>query len=156
MYFIIIILVVALDQLTKYLIKTNLDLNSTIPLLDGIFHITYIQNSGAAFSMFQNKTGFLIAMQLIVITIVLVYLIKRQKKEHWCLLVSLSLIAAGGIGNLIDRAMNGYVVDFLDFRFWPIFNVADISVCVGCGLLVLYMFFIEPKRNKEKENGKRS
>lgn len=156
MYFIIIVFVVALDQLTKYLIKTNLDLNSTIPLLDGIFHITYIQNSGAAFSMFQNKTGFLIAMQLIVITIVLVYLIKRQKKEHWCLLVSLSLIAAGGIGNLIDRAMNGYVVDFLDFRFWPIFNVADISVCVGCGLLVLYMFFIEPKRNKEKENGKRS
>jgi len=150
LYFIIIVFVVALDQLTKYLIKTNLDLNSTIPLLDGIFHITYIQNSGAAFSMFQNKTGFLIAMQLIVITIVLVYLIKRQKKEHWCLLVSLSLIAAGGIGNLIDRAMNGYVVDFLDFRFWPIFNVADISVCVGCGLLVLYMFFIEPKGRRDK------
>ncbi|HYE69199.1 MAG TPA: signal peptidase II [Anaerovoracaceae bacterium] len=156
MYFIIIVFVVALDQLTKYLIKANLDLNSTIPLLDGIFHITYIQNSGAAFSMFQNKTGFLIAMQLTVITIVLVYLIKRQKKEHWCLLVSLSLIAAGGIGNLIDRAINGYVVDFLDFRFWPIFNVADISVCVGCGLLVVYMFFVEPKLNKEKENGKRS
>jgi len=156
LYFIIIVFVVALDQLTKYLIKANLDLNSTIPLLDGIFHITYIQNSGAAFSMFQNKTGFLIAMQLIVITIVLVYLIKRQKKEHWCLLVSLSLIAAGGIGNLIDRAMNGYVVDFLDFRFWPIFNVADIAVCVGCGLLVLYMFFVEPKRDKEKVNGKRS
>jgi len=156
LYFIIIVFVVALDQLTKYLIKANLDLNSTIPLLDGIFHITYIQNSGAAFSMFQNKTGFLIAMQLTVITIVLVYLIKRQKKEHWCLLVSLSLIAAGGIGNLIDRAINGYVVDFLDFRFWPIFNVADISVCVGCGLLVVYMFFVEPKLNKEKENGKRS
>lgn len=156
MYFIIIAFVVALDQLTKYLIKSNLDLDSTIPLLDGIFHITYIQNSGAAFSMFQNKTGFLIAMQLAVITVVLVYLIKRQKKEHWCLLLSLSLIAAGGMGNLIDRALNGYVVDFLDFRIWPIFNVADISVCVGCGLLVLYMFFVEPKLNKEKENGKRS
>ena len=156
MYFIIIAFVVAIDQLTKYLIYANLELNSTIPLLDGIFHITYIQNSGAAFSMFQNKTGFLIAMQLAVITVVLVYLIKRQKKEHWCLLLSLSLIAAGGMGNLIDRAMNGYVVDFLDFRIWPIFNVADISVCVGCGLLVLYMFFVEPKLSKEKGNGKRS
>jgi len=156
MYFIIIAFVVALDQLTKYLIQANLVLNSTIPLVDGIFHITYIQNSGAAFSMFQNKTGFLIAMQLAVITVVLVYLIKRQKKEHWSLLLSLSLIAAGGMGNLIDRAMNGYVVDFLDFRIWPIFNVADISVCVGCGLLVIYMFFVEPKLNKEKENGKRS
>jgi len=156
LYFIIIAFVVVIDQLTKYLIHTNLELNSTIPLLDGIFHITYIQNSGAAFSMFQNKTGFLIAMQLTVITVVLVYLIKRQKKEHWCLLLSLSLIAAGGIGNLIDRAMNGYVVDFLDLRIWPIFNVADISVCVGCGLLVLYMFFVEPKLSKEKGNGKRS
>jgi signal peptidase II len=150
MYFIIIAVVVVLDQLAKYLIRTNLVLDTSIPLIDGIFHITYIHNSGAAFSIFQNKTGFLIVMQLIVIAAVLVYLIKKQKKEHWCLLLSLSLIAAGGIGNLIDRAANGYVVDFLDFRFWPIFNVADISVCVGCGLLILYMFFIEPKRNRNK------
>lgn len=151
MYFIIIAIVIAFDQLTKYLIQANFELNSTIPLIDGIFHITYIHNSGAAFSLFQNKTGFLIAMQLIVISIVVIYLVKKQKKEHWCLLLSLSLIVAGGVGNLIDRAMNGYVVDFLDFRFWPIFNVADISVCVGCGLLVLYMFFIEPKRSRDKE-----
>lgn len=152
MYFIIIAFVVALDQLTKYLIQANLVLNSSIPLLDGIFHITYIHNSGAAFSMFQNKTGFLISMQLVVIAVVLVYLVKRKKKDHWSLLLSLSFIAAGGMGNLIDRAMNGYVVDFLDFRVWPIFNVADISVCVGCGLLVIYMFFIEPKRSREEKH----
>lgn len=150
MYFIIIAAVVALDQFAKYMIRTNMALDSSIPLIDGVFHITYIHNSGAAFSIFQNKTGFLIAMQLIVIAVVLVYLIKKQKKEHWCLLLSLSLIAAGGIGNLVDRAANGYVVDFLDFRFWPIFNVADISVCTGCGLLILYMFFIEPKGHRSK------
>lgn len=125
-----------------------MDLNGTVPVIDGIFHITYIHNYGAAFSLFQNKTVFLILMQLIVIAAVLVYLIKKQKKEHWALLLSLSLIAAGGMGNLIDRAVKGYVVDFLDLRIWPIFNVADISVCVGCGLLVLYMFFFEPKRNR--------
>lgn len=151
MYFIIIALVVIVDQLAKYLIRTNLVLDSSVPLIDGVFHITYIHNAGAAFSIFQNKTGFLIAMQLIVIAFVMVYLIRKQKKEHWCLLLSLSLIAAGGIGNLIDRAMNGYVVDFLDFRVWPIFNVADISVCVGCGLLILYMFFIEPKKGRGKK-----
>lgn len=151
MYFIIIAIVVVLDQLTKYLIKANFELNSSIPLIDGIFHITYIHNSGAAFSLFQNKTVFLITMQLTVITIIVGYLVKKRKKEHWVLLISLSLIAAGGIGNLIDRAAYGYVVDFLDFRFWPIFNVADISVCVGCGLLVLYLFFIEPKREKGKK-----
>ena len=148
MYFIIIALVVAFDQLTKYLIKANMELESTIPLLDGVFHITYIQNYGAAFSILQNKTEFLIIMQLVVIAAVLFYLLKRRKQEHWGLLLSLSLIAAGGIGNLIDRAVNGYVIDFLDFRIWPIFNVADISVCVGCGLLVLYVFLIEPKRSK--------
>ena len=151
MYFIIIALVVALDQLTKYLIHSNMDLNSTIPLIDGIFHITYIHNYGAAFSLFQNKTEFLIIMQLIIIAVVLVYLFKKQKKEHWALLLSLSLIAAGGIGNLIDRAVNGYVVDFLDLRVWPIFNAADISVCVGCGLLVLYMFILEPKRSRSEK-----
>lgn len=148
MYFIIIAFVVVFDQLTKYLIQANLELNSTLPIIDGIFHITYIQNRGAAFSLFQDKTEFLIAMQLIVIAIVLIYLVKKQKKEHWSLLISISLIAAGGIGNLMDRAMNGYVVDFLDIRIWPIFNVADISVCAGCGLLILYMFLIEPKKKK--------
>lgn len=151
MYFIIIVFTVALDQLTKYLIRTNMELNSSIPLVDEIFHITYIHNSGAAFSILQNKTGLLIAMQLVVIAAVLVYLIKRYRKDHWCLLLSLSFIVAGGLGNLIDRAVNGYVVDFLDFRFWPIFNVADISVCTGCGLIVVYMFFIESKRNKKPD-----
>ncbi len=151
MYFIIIAAVVALDQLTKYLIQANMELNQTVPLIDGIFHITYIHNTGAAFSLFQNKTGFLIAMQLAVIVVVMVYLVKKRREEHGFLLLSLSLIAAGGMGNLIDRAVNGYVVDFLDWRIWPIFNVADISVCVGCGFLVLYVFYIEPKRARKKK-----
>lgn len=138
----------ALDQLTKYLIRSGMELNNSVPVIDGILHLTYIQNTGAAFSILQNKTIFLVILQIIVIAIVLGVLIKRRKKDHWCLLLSLSLIVAGGLGNLIDRGINGYVVDFLDIRVWPIFNVADISVCVGCGLLVIYMLFIETKRNK--------
>lgn len=149
MYFIIIAAVVALDQLTKYLIRANMELDSSVPVIDGIFHITYIHNSGAAFSMFQGKTEFLIAIQVVVIVAVLAYLIKRRRKDHWCLLLALSLIVAGGLGNLIDRAASGYVVDFLDFRVWPVFNAADISVCTGCGLLALYVLVIEPRR-KEK------
>ncbi len=147
MYFIIIAFTVALDQLTKYLIRANMELGSSIPLIDGIFHITYIHNSGAAFSTFQNKTAFLIVMQVVVIAAVLIYLVKKRRKEHWCLLFSLSLIAAGGIGNLIDRAVNGYVVDFFDFRVWPVFNVADMSVCIGCGLLAIYVLLIERRRH---------
>jgi lipoprotein signal peptidase len=149
MYFIIIALIIALDQFTKYIIRVSIELNQSVPVIDGIFHITYIHNSGAAFSIFENKTLFLVVMQLIVITVALIFLIMKQKQEHWCLLLSVSMIAAGGIGNMIDRIINGYVVDFFDFRIWPIFNIADISVCIGCGLLIIYMFFIEPKRTKE-------
>lgn len=151
MYFFIIAVVVGLDQLTKYLIRANMELDSSISVVDGIFHITYIHNSGAAFSLFQGKTEFLIAMQVVVIAAVLVYLVKRRRKDHGCLLLALSLIVAGGLGNLIDRAANGYVVDFLDFRFWPVFNAADISVCTGCGLLVIYMLFIESRRNEKPD-----
>ena len=152
MYFIIIAIVIAADQVTKYLIQSNMNLNESIPLLDGIFHITYIHNYGAAFSSFQNKTAFLITVQCVVILAVLAYLIKKRKTEHPALPWSLALIVSGGAGNLIDRMVHGYVVDFLDFRIWPIFNVSDIAVCVGCGLLILYVLILEPRKNK---NGKR-
>lgn len=150
MYFIIIAFILIADQGIKYLIQTTMELNQSIPLMDGIFHITYIHNYGAAFSILQNKTVFLIAVQVIVISGILLYLIKKRKTEHPMLLLSLAMIVAGGLGNLIDRAVNGYVVDFLDLRIWPIFNIADISVCVGCGLMVLYVLIIEPKRSRSK------
>lgn len=150
MYFIIIALVVLFDQLTKYQIQVNMGLNTSIPLIDGIFHFTYIQNHGAAFSLFTGKTEFLLTIQLIVIASILIYLINIRRKGHKVMMLSLSLIVAGGVGNLIDRVANGYVVDFLDFRFWPIFNVADISVCLGCGLLIIFGLLIEPKLNRQK------
>ncbi len=151
MYLILIAIVVVFDQITKRLILTNMDVNNSIAIWDGIFHITYIQNRGAAFSILQEKTSFLIIMQIIVILVIGAYIIKKRKSEGKVLLYGLSLIMAGGFGNLTDRIVYGYVVDFLDFRIWPIFNVADISVCVGCGLLVLYVFILETK-NKKKLN----
>ena len=151
MYFIIIALILVADQLVKYLVQSAMELNQSIPLIDGIFHITYIHNYGAAFSILQNKTVFLIIIQVVVITGILIYLIKKRNTEHSIMLLSLSLIVAGGFGNLIDRILKGYVVDFLDLRVWPIFNVADISVCVGCGLMVLYVLFIEPKLSRSKK-----
>ncbi len=150
MYFVIIVLIIALDQLMKALIRFHMDLNTTIPLIDGIFHVTYIHNYGAAFSLFENKTFFLIGMQLIVIGAMIIFLAKKHKKENWSFLLSLSMIVAGGLGNLIDRIRFGYVVDFLDFKVWPIFNVADIAVCTGCGLLILYILWLEPKSKKTK------
>ena len=151
MYFIIIAFIIILDQYIKYSIQANIALNHSIPIIEDIFHITYIQNSGAAFSILQNQTKFLIIVPLIVTILVIGYIILRRKIDHWTILLSMSFIAAGGIGNLIDRISYGYVVDFFDFRVFPIFNVADISVCIGCGLLLFYMFFVEPRTTKKRK-----
>lgn len=151
MYYIIIIVAVMLDQIAKFMIRSNMDLHQNIPIIDGIFHITYIQNTGAAFSMFSGHTGMLAFVTVIITVGILVYLFKLRGKGHWALMLSLSLIVSGGVGNIIDRISLEYVVDFLDLRIWPIFNLADIYVCCGCGFLMIYVFFIEPKLNAQKE-----
>ena len=92
-------------------------------------------------------------LPLIVILAALIYIFKKRKEAHPLLLLSLAFVAGGGLGNVVDRAVLGYVVDYFDFRVFPIFNIADIFVCVGCGLLVIYMLFIDGKGLKEEKNG---
>ncbi|MBQ5797737.1 MAG: signal peptidase II [Firmicutes bacterium] len=146
-----ILALIGLDWLTKYWIQTSMALNDTIPVIDGIFHITYIHNYGAAFSILQGKQSFLLIVTGIAMTAILAYMVIGQikKKAAPMELWSLALILAGGIGNFIDRVRFGYVVDFFDFRIWPIFNVADIAVCCGCGLLVFYVLIWEPRMQKK-------
>ena len=151
MFYIIIILIVIGDQLTKGLIQQSMVLNQSIPVWDGIFSITYIHNTGAAFSMLAGKTQVLALFQVIIIGVILGYYILKGRKSHPQLRISLAMIVAGGIGNLIDRLTLGYVVDFLDFHFWPIFNVADIGVSTGCVLLAGYVFFIEGKEKSGRQ-----
>ena len=155
MYYLIILAVLALDQITKILIDTNLVKGDSIPVIENIFHITYVQNTGAAFSMLQGERVFLIAFPAVVMAVMFLFLIFKCKKEHWTLKLALALIISGGVGNLIDRAVRGFVVDFFDFRVWPVFNVADIAVCVGCGLLILNVLFFDKKDKKEKADGKK-
>ena len=151
MFYILIILIVIGDQLTKGLIQQSMVLNQSIPVWDGIFSITYIHNTGAAFSMLAGKTQVLALFQVIIIGVILGYYILKGRKSHPLLRISLAMIVAGGIGNLIDRLTLGYVVDFLDFHFWPIFNVADIGVSAGCVLLAGYVFFIEGKEKSGRQ-----
>lgn len=151
MFYIIIILIVIGDQLTKGLIQQSMVLNQSIPVWDGIFSITYIHNTGAAFSMLAGKTQVLALFQVIIIGVILGYYILKGRKSHPLLRISLAMIVAGGIGNLIDRLTLGYVVDFLDFHFWLIFNVADIGVSAGCVLLAGYVFFIEGKEKSGRQ-----
>jgi len=149
MYYIIIILLVGIDQAIKYAIRANMTLRETIPIIEGVFHLTYIQNTGAAFGILQGQTAFLIALPAVLVVAILIYLHKKTNGSHVTLPLSLALICGGGIGNLIDRVAFGAVIDFIDFRIFPIFNAADIFVCVGCGLLILHMIFFDKPKSVE-------
>ena len=151
MYYALIIFVVLSDQITKYWIMNHMELNSSLAMISPIFNLTYVHNYGAAFSILQNQKWFFVMITSIITIALLVVLIWKRHQYNKTLLFSFSLIIGGGIGNLLDRVMRGYVVDFFDFKVWPIFNVADISVVCGTLLLAFYVFMIEPKLVKEKK-----
>lgn len=131
-------------------------LHESIPVINHVFHITYIQNTGAAFSLMEGFRLLLILLPAVLILAAMVYMFVKRKTSHPMLLLSLAFICGGGLGNVIDRAVLGYVVDYLDFRVFPIFNVADIFVCLGCGLLVIYLLFLDGKASEKNKNDKRN
>lgn len=145
--------VVALDQWTKALTVANIPLHTRIPFWDGLFHFTYVQNTGAAFSSFLGQQ-WLFALIFAAFTAALVYELKKNTMgfrpfERWCI----TAIWAGGLGNMIDRVRLGYVVDMIEVEFmrFAVFNVADCAVCVGAALLVIYAFFFDEDSRKKKE-----
>ncbi len=121
---------IVFDQLTKFLIRFFMEKGQSIVLIPNILHITYVQNTGIAFGLFQNSTSLLIWFSVIVIGIIL-YLYDKIN------FIPRALIVAGIIGNLIDRIFLRFVVDFIDFRIWPAFNVADSCLTVGVALLII-------------------
>lgn len=151
-YFLIIAAVIVIDQIIKLAVVNQMALYESIPVLQDIFHITYIQNTGAAFSMMSGMRSFLILLPLVMVAAAVIYMFINRKTGHPVMLTAVALVAGGGIGNLIDRIWLGYVVDYLDFRVFPIFNAADICVCVGCGLLILYILFIDGKQDGKRNN----
>ncbi len=129
------VFIVIFDQLTKYLISKTMELNQTIPIIKNIFHLTYLHNFGAGFSIFQGQRSLFILIALLVIGIIIYYYSKLPKKTPFY--ISIALILAGTIGNLIDRLFLGYVIDFLDFRIWPAFNIADSALTIGAIILII-------------------
>lgn len=127
---------IAFDQGTKFLVRQEMELGQSIPILENVFHLTYIENKGAAFGAFAGATPLLSLASVIIIGFMWVYILRLSQapKEIY---TALSLITAGGIGNLIDRLIRGSVTDMFDFRIWPIFNVADIAVTFGVVLLMV-------------------
>lgn len=145
MNYLVVLCIIILDQVSKYMVHSKFFVNESIPMIKNIFHLTYVQNVGAAFGILENQKIFFVAITILVISGIVVF-IRKQKDIHTMVLISFSLIVGGAIGNLIDRMRFGYVIDFFDFRIWPVFNVADVSIVVGAILLSYYLIFIDNGR----------
>jgi signal peptidase II len=131
------IIVLASDQLTKRWVSTGLPEGgwwSPFPGLWRVFRITHITNSGAAFGMFPDQGNFFIIVAVLVVLAIVLYY-RYLPTGQWLVRLSLGLQLGGAMGNLLDRIRSGYVVDFVDIGFWPIFNVADVSIVTGVTIL---------------------
>ena len=134
-FVIVALLVIILDQLTKYYVVSNFYLGESVPVIENIFHWTYILNPGAAFGMLEGSRWFFVVIAIGVL--VGIWYMKDEINEGgWMMQYGAALFGGGAIGNLIDRARSGLVIDFFDFRIWPVFNVADIAICVGVAMIL--------------------
>lgn len=136
------IIVFALDQAAKFLVVQNLSLYeswSLFPNLARLFKFTFITNTGAAFGMFPQLGGVFMVVAVVVITAIVVFYHHLPTANLW-VRVSLGMQLGGALGNLIDRIIRGYVVDFVDIGFWPIFNLADLSIVLGVTILAYYLW----------------
>lgn len=144
------LVLIGADQAIKFWAVQELTQVETIPLIPDVLHLTYVENYGAAFSILQNKTWFLIAMTSLV-AIGLTWLLLSKKLTSNFAIWSIALVIAGGVGNLIDRVRQGFVVDYIDFRLinFAVFNFADCCVVIGTFLFAIYILFFEGKKNAD-------
>ena len=139
------ILVFIIDQLVKHLVVSTMHLGQSLPVIKGIFHITYVLNPGAAFGMLEDQRWFFIVVALAAVLLGVAFY-KKLQQESFLMRSGAGLLLGGAVGNLADRIQSGLVVDFLDFRIWPVFNIADIAICAGAGILI---FDIWQRRNED-------
>jgi len=144
-YILIILSLIGIDQFSKYLAIKYLKGVSSIPIINDVFHLTYVENRGAAFGLFQNNQIIFVVVAMIACIVGLYYIYKKDL--NLLAKSSIILLISGAIGNMIDRVRLGFVVDYFDFRIvWEyVFNVADIFVVVGTILLCIYILFFEDK-----------
>lgn len=152
----IIAVIILLDQIVKLLVRNNMQIGDSIPIIGDFFSISYVSNTGGAMSSFEGNHLLLVVLPIVAIVFAVIYM-EKHREAHCSLMLAIVLITGGGIGNLIDRLVFGYVTDFLDFTSIPlwdwVFNIADIAICVGCFVLMLYVLVFdkpdEPDKNTE-------
>jgi len=141
--FLLSLIVVVLDQSTKFIAALKLPPGGSIPLIKGVFHLTLLRNKGMAFGLFPEQVNILLILSFFAVPALLTLLIIFSRRIKTGLVkFGLALILGGAIGNLIDRLRYGEITDFLDFRIWPVFNLADTAITVGAILLVLKVLLV--------------
>lgn len=148
MFFLVIVLTLFLDQVSKVAVKLLMYQGESIPLIPHVFSLTCVFNPGAAFGLLANQTSLLIAVTVILALGVLSGY-RKLPPERFFLRYGLGLIMGGALGNLLDRLRYGFVIDFLDFHVWPVFNLADTAIVVGACFLIRDMF-VGQKEKKER------
>ena len=168
---IIPLLVIIVDQLTKFIVNSNMELYTSVNVIPGILDFTYIRNDGAAWGMFDDKRWVFLILSTVAIAVI-IFILTKYRDAHIMMKIPLSLILGGGIGNMIDRCLyteeflngtaklfgegyrlfDGVVIDFIEASFidFPVFNIADCAVTVGTALLFVYVIFIDSKVNVGK------
>ncbi len=131
--------IILIDQLSKFFVRANFQLSQSIPIISNIFHLTYINNTGAGFGILKAQALILIFISVAVIGIIL-YNFDKIKNNETLLQILVGFVLGGTIGNLIDRLSYGHIIDFLDFQIWPIFNFADSFVTIGVIGLIIYLW----------------
>jgi signal peptidase II len=146
--------IILLDQASKLYIQYSMQIGESIPVIEGIFHITYVENPRTSFGLFEyNSSFFVIAVVISVILVILIYKKIIFKKDPF-MYIPLTLVLGGAVGNLIDRVrINGMVIDFIDFRIWPVFNFADSAIVCGMLVLLIHVLFRAPEKEDEGEGG---
>lgn len=136
------VITLLLDQLTKYLVVQNFALYQSLPIIEDVFHLTYIQNRGAAFGILQGRLFFFIVVTCLLVAM-LIYFYQELPLDNLGNQFALGLALAGALGNLIDRIRVGYVIDFLDFRVWPVFNIADSAIVIAVFIFSYWILIID-------------
>lgn len=150
MIFVVIILLgLALDQLSKWLVVQNLPLGASQEILGPLLRLHYVQNTGAAWSLFRDSTFMLAVFSVLLLALLAVWF-WLTASEHVGQRLALSMVMSGALGNMVDRFRLGYVVDFLELPHWPVFNVADMLLCCGVAVLAV-LILLEEKQEKSKE-----
>ena len=146
------ILLLVMDQFTKYLAIVKLKGQSAYVLIEGVLELQYLENRGSAFGMLQNQKYFILFVGIVFLAVIFFFLFKLPEQKKFCAMhILLSFVIAGGIGNMIDRIRFDYVVDFISFILidYPIFNVADCYIV--CGTIVLFILFLFVYKEKDLE-----